>query len=70
MKKILLTVESVTYAIKSRKLLNSEGICAYVIKNDGAKGEGCRYGVEIAYEDMMNAAKIMREHGIKYTVKG
>ena len=70
MKRILLTVESITYAMKARKLLNSQGISATVIKNDGAKNEGCRYGVEISSGEMMEAAKIMRENGIKYTVKG
>lgn len=68
MKKLLLTVESITYAMKTRKLLGASGIRSEVVKVDSTD-TGCTHAVEIAYGDLMSATRILRDHGIYFNVK-
>lgn len=69
MKKITVTVGSVTYAIKLRKLLLREGIASRLVKVDNTEDKtGCSHGVEISGEDFYKAVVIMRENGIDYSV--
>ena len=68
MKKIIITVGSVTYAIKLRKLLAREGIEARHLKVDNTdSGAGCSHGVEINEADLYRAVYIMRENRIEYS---
>ena len=68
MKKLLLTVESLTYALKSRKLLSAEGINATVVKIDSSDS-GCTHALEIRYDELMSATRILGERGIYFRVK-
>ena len=67
LKSTIVTVGSVTYAIKLRKLLSREGIHSRLIKVERSEGEnGCTHGVEISEKDFLDAAYVMRENGISY----
>ncbi|MBQ8414146.1 MAG: DUF3343 domain-containing protein [Clostridia bacterium] len=70
MKKITVTVGSVTYAIKLRKLLVKNGIGCRLVKLDNTvDGKGCTHGVEIFEGDLYRTVFILRENGIAYKLK-
>lgn len=63
-----LAVESVTYAIKARKLLRQAGIRSKLIKpNDNVVG--CGYALEIYRSDFLAAVAVLRKNLINYTVR-
>ena len=69
MNNITVTVGSVTYAIKLRKLLSRKGIQSKLVKVEDVKGGlGCTHGVRIKSTDFLSAVVIMRENGINYSV--
>ena len=69
MKKTTVTLDSVTYAIKLRKLLSRAKIKSRLIKvSDGAKLGGCAHGVEFDEEYFYDAVVIMKENGINYSL--
>lgn len=69
MKKTTVTLDSVTYAIKLRKLLSKAKIKSRLIKvSDGAKMGGCAHGVEFDEEYFYDAVVIMKENGINYSL--
>ena len=69
MKKTTVTLDSVTYAIKLRKLLSKAKIKSRLIKvSDGAKLGGCAHGVEFDEEYFYDAVVIMKENGINYSL--
>lgn len=71
MNKIIVTVGSVTYAIKLRRLLIRDGIEARLVKVDNtAEKTGCSHGVEISGDDFYRAVVIMKENQIEYSVYG
>ena len=47
MGKTIITFDSVTYALKARKLLTKAGINAKIVKISGELSKGCTHGVEI-----------------------
>ena len=65
----IITVGSVTYAIKLRKLLSRAGIRSKLVKTErpGSKN-GCTHGVEIDEKDFYHAVVVMKENGISYKV--
>ena len=66
-----LTVGSVTYAIKARRLLLHAGIRAKVVKtvSDGT-GSGCTHGIVIPSSRFFDAVVILKENGIDYALLG
>lgn len=69
MNNITVTVGSVTYAIKLKKMLSRVGIQSKLIKIEDEKGIiGCMHGVSIGEEDYLSAVKIMRENGVRYSI--
>ena len=66
MNNVIITVGSVTYAIKLKKLLAREGIKSSLVKKESANG--CTHGVELAEADFLAAVVVIRENGIEYTV--
>ena len=69
MNNTIVTVGSVTYAIKLRKLLSREGIQSKLIKVEDARGRlGCTHGVELKKTDFLSAVVIMRENDISYSI--
>ena len=67
MNKTTITVGSVTYAIKARKLLQRMRIHSKLVKTDASKSSGgCIYGIELKTEDFYNAVMGLRNAGISY----
>jgi hypothetical protein len=64
-----ITVGSVTYAIKVKKLLERAGIRSNLIKVDASRSsKGCTYGIKINTAFFYDAVSIMKNHGINYSV--
>ena len=70
MRSIILTVGSVTYAIKLRKLLKRAGIESNIAKVQvSVNSSGCTYGVEILEGDLLSTVVIMKENKIEYSIQ-
>ena len=67
MNKIIISVESTTYAIKLRKLLMRDGIRSKLVITEGDRG--CTKGVEIDESDLLESVVIMKTNGINYKVQ-
>ena len=66
---IIVTVGTVTYAIKLRKLLLREGIRSKLVKVDSSKNKGgCTHGVEVENRDFYRTVSILKNNGIAYSV--
>lgn len=67
MEQCILTVGTVTYAIRARKLLSSLGIRARLVKGTRPGGMGgCTYGVEIPAADMTVATDALQRANISF----
>ena len=65
MEQCILTLGTVTRAIRARKLLAAAGIAARLIKQtEGA--QGCAYGLELAAADMTGAMRLLEEAGVEF----
>ncbi len=64
MENTVIVVSSVTYAMKSRDLLASHGIRAYVERVARTPSTGCGYGVYVP-EETDEAEEILRSHGVR-----
>ena len=70
MKKIIITTGSVTFAMKAKRLLESQGIPSPVIKLDSVKTEnGCTHGIEIDYKNFLATVSLLKSKGIPYKVE-
>ena len=70
MKKTLITVGSVTYAQKARKILLRNGIESKLTKTDKEMlSRGCAYAVEINASDTYEAIRLLRENSIDFSAK-
>ncbi len=69
MNKTIITVSSVTYAIKVKNQLQRSGISSEVIKVDSSKTKnGCTYGIRLHASALYNAINILKKYGINYSV--
>ena len=69
MKSIIVTVATVTYAIKLRRLLLRAGIRSKLVKVDSTNAEnGCTHGIQINESDFYSAVVFMQNSGIEYKV--
>lgn len=67
MKTVDIAVESVTVAIKARKLLLRDGVSAKVVKSVKNVGNaGCMYALRIKEADFFAAAAALRRAEISY----
>ena len=64
---MIITVGSITYATKLKKLLYREGIKSTLVKSevDG----NCVHGVKIENKDFYSAVVLLKENNIAYSVK-
>lgn len=62
--KNLIIVGSVTYAMKSKEILFSNGIKSYIERNKKTKEYGCGYGVHVV-GNIDEAIFLLRKNGIK-----
>lgn len=64
-----ITVGSVTYALKVRKMLERAGIRSDLIKINASRSKsGCTYGIKINSAYFYDAVSIMKNNGIQYSV--
>ena len=69
MNKNIITFESVTYAIKARKILSRANISSKLIKTDSLSlSAGCTHGLEISASSFLDAVKLLRDNNIEYSV--
>ena len=62
-----ITVGSVTYAHKARRLLQRKEINSRLVKIDATRSKnGCAYGIEFAEEDFYNVIMELKNAGIVY----
>ena len=67
--KTIITVGSVTYAIKARNMLSRGGVRSKLVKTDGTgQNRGCTHGLELNSEDFYRAVVILKENNINYNV--
>ena len=65
----IITVGSVTYAIKVKKLLERSGITSKVVKVESSKSsKGCTYGIKIPTTLFYNAVVLLKNKGIDYSI--
>ncbi|MBE6643884.1 MAG: DUF3343 domain-containing protein [Ruminococcaceae bacterium] len=69
MNTIIISLSSVTYAIKAKKLLERNNIKATLIKNSTQNSEkGCTYGIKTDRNYLYDAVAILKKKGIDYSV--
>ena len=68
MKKIKLTLQNATYAIKARNLLTKGGLRVKIARLTSPTEGGCTHGIEISENDLFSAADILRRGGVNYRV--
>ena len=69
MKKVTITLASVTYAIKLRKMLGAINIKSKLVKLDTAKTKGsCEYGVEFEENFLLDAVSLLKKEKLVYSV--
>lgn len=65
----IITVSSVTYAVKAKKLLERTGVKASLVKLDSSKnGGGCTHGIKIYSSYLYDAIAVLKKMGIDYHV--
>ena len=69
MNSTIVTVGTITYALKAKKLLSRAGIRSKLVKvESGATQNGCTHGIEISAKDFYHAVLVLKENGINYSV--
>ena len=64
-----ITVGSVTYAIKVKKILERAGIRCKLIKVNASNiNKGCNYGINVAASHFYDVIVILKNNGIVYSV--
>ena len=66
MNTVTLTLGSVTYAIKVRKLLMKYKVNSTLIKVEGTNEKGCAYGIKFNKSDFLSIIRILKENEIEY----
>ena len=67
MNTITITVGSVTYAHKARRLLQQRGINSRLVKIDATRSKGgCTHGIEFGATDFYNGGMELKKAGIEY----
>lgn len=65
----IITVGSVTVALRARKLLQKNGIKSKVVKVDATKSEyGCTHGIEFLTKDFYAVAMQLRKEELVYKI--
>ena len=68
MKSSIITVTTVTLALKAKKILAKEGIRSNVVKVESAQN-GCLYGIEFPTQYFYDVVSILRNNYIEYTYR-
>ena len=68
MKKTIITLSSVTYAMKAKRQLSRIGIRSELIKVDSSKSKkGCAYGLELPTDSFYDVIAELRRCGFDYS---
>jgi len=62
----VLSVKSVTYALKGQRILEANYISARIVRPSG--NSGCAYGLEIDRRDLQRAKNLMERGGVPFRV--
>ena len=60
-----ITIGSVTYAQKAKRILIQKGIRVRLVKQEATSDGGCAFGVEVPEEAHLDALLILRAAGIR-----
>ena len=63
---VTLTLGTVSYAIKVKKLLSKYKVASILVKVDGTNEKGCAYGIKFSKTDFLEVIRILKESGIEY----
>lgn len=63
-----ISVGSVTYAQKAKRILLQKGLRARLVKQEATNDGGCTFGVEVAEEAYLDALLALRTAGIRTRV--
>ena len=66
---LIISVSAPTQAMKVKRILRSAGISGEIIKTKGDAGSGCAHGVKIHERYFYEAAAVLRNSNVSYTVK-
>ncbi len=66
MEQRILTLGTITRAIRARKLLAAGRIPSRMVKTAGTAASGCAYGLEVNATDLPAAMRILEENGMTY----
>ena len=61
----IISVRSITYALKGETLLKRNGIPCKVVKTDGLGNGGCKYGISLSTSLVNSALAILTGNGIE-----
>ena len=65
----IITVGSVTLAMKVRKLLSKKGIRSKLIKVDASKtANGCSYGIRISKDLFYDTVRVLVDNNLSYSI--
>ena len=59
----IITVKSITYALKGEALLKKSGILCKVVKTEGMGNGGCKYGISLSCNGVNAALDILKKNG-------
>ena len=64
-----ITVGSVTYAQKAKRLLQHKGISARLVKIDASRSKnGCTHGIQFSANDFYSVVMELKNAGIEYNI--
>ncbi len=66
MESYILTVGTVTHALRAKRLLSGAGVSARTVKTTDRRYNGCAYALEIAASDFRAATVALEGGGITY----
>ena len=65
----IITVGSLTFAIKARKILRANGITTRLVKLDsGLTEHGCGYGIEFSKNESYNVYSVLKKNNIEFSI--
>lgn len=68
MKDLLISIGSITYAMKAKKVLSSNLLSARVVKTGTGDGRSCVYGILISPKDRSAVTQLLTDNGIDFTI--
>lgn len=67
--KTIISLKSITYAVKARRIFERNGISCRLVKlEENSSYEGCTHGLKINNKDFLNAIMLLKEHSIDYKI--